>query len=103
MDGFCPKCGSLLVPSLDKKILTCSCGYKSRTKVDLKLKEKKEIEIVKKFDQQGEETLSKVKEDCPKCKNEDAYFWTLQTRAADEAATQFFRCTKCKHTWRDYE
>jgi DNA-directed RNA polymerase subunit M len=27
----------------------------------------------------------------------------VQTRRADESATQFFRCTKCGHTWREYE
>ncbi|MGH9996735.1 MAG: transcription factor S, partial [Nitrososphaeraceae archaeon] len=24
------------------------------------------------------------------------------TRSADEATTQFYRCTKCSHTWRNY-
>ena len=40
--------------------------------------------------------------DCPKCGNNDAYWWMLQTRSADEATTQFYRCTKCGHTWRNY-
>ncbi|PIO07920.1 transcription factor S, partial [Candidatus Pacearchaeota archaeon CG10_big_fil_rev_8_21_14_0_10_35_219] len=31
-----------------------------------------------------------------------AYFWTMQTRAADESETKFYRCTKCDHTWREY-
>jgi len=39
---------------------------------------------------------------CPKCGNDEAFFWTAQMRAADEAETRFFRCTKCKHTWREY-
>ena len=39
---------------------------------------------------------------CPKCANKEAYFWTSQTRAGDEAETRFFKCTKCRHTWREY-
>ena len=38
---------------------------------------------------------------CPKCENMRAYYWLQQTRSADEPPTQFFRCTKCKHTWRE--
>jgi len=26
----------------------------------------------------------------------------IQTRAADEPPTRFYRCTKCGHTWREY-
>jgi DNA-directed RNA polymerase subunit M len=44
----------------------------------------------------------KVKIICEKCGNNAAYFWTQQTRAADEPETRFFKCTKCKHTWREY-
>ena len=39
---------------------------------------------------------------CPKCDNNEAYYWTVQTRRGDEGATEFYRCTKCKHTWRNY-
>ncbi|MFH1399793.1 MAG: RPA12/RPB9/RPC11 RNA polymerase family protein [Candidatus Woesearchaeota archaeon] len=39
---------------------------------------------------------------CPKCGNEKAYYFFVQTRASDEPATQFLRCTKCRHQWRDY-
>jgi len=39
---------------------------------------------------------------CPKCKNMKAYFWTMQTRASDESETKFYKCVKCKHTWRVY-
>ena len=39
---------------------------------------------------------------CPKCKNKRAYFWTMQTRAADESETKFYKCTECKHIWRKY-
>ena len=40
------------------------------------------------------------KVECPKCGNHEAYWWIVQTDTAEEPSTQFFRCTKCKHTWR---
>jgi DNA-directed RNA polymerase subunit M len=39
---------------------------------------------------------------CQKCGNGKAYYWTVQTRGGDEASTQFFRCSKCGVTWREY-
>jgi DNA-directed RNA polymerase subunit M/transcription elongation factor TFIIS len=39
-------------------------------------------------------------EGCPECGNVQAYWWIVQTDSADEASAQFFRCTKCNHTWR---
>jgi len=49
-----------------------------------------------------EELIAKTNEECPKCKHHEAYFWSKQTRAGDEGETSFFRCVKCKHTWRKY-
>ncbi len=103
---FCPKCGSIMVPEIGKKrkSFKCSCGYRTKQKPLDRLKEKvvleKKDEIVvvdKKM-----ETLPKADEECPKCKNKEAYFWTVQTRAGDEAETRFLECTKCKHRWRSY-
>ena len=48
------------------------------------------------------EVLPTINIECPKCNNNLAVWWMLQTRSADEATTQFFRCTKCNHTWRNY-
>jgi DNA-directed RNA polymerase subunit M/transcription elongation factor TFIIS len=39
--------------------------------------------------------------ECPKCRNRQAFWWIVQTDSADEPSTQFFRCTKCNHTWRN--
>jgi len=102
---FCPKCGSILTPKKTGRKITfvCSCGYSSKKKKgDIILKEKvrlpRRIEVIEK----RVDTLPKTKEECPKCGNKEAYYWTVQTRAADEAATQFFKCTKCNYTWRSY-
>jgi transcription factor S len=100
--AFCPKCGGLLVPAADKKNMQCSCGYVSRSKADLALIEKTEAKELLKVKEDFNEALPKVKEDCPKCKHEEAFNWNLQTRAADEAETAFYRCCKCNHTWREY-
>ena len=48
------------------------------------------------------EILPTINIDCPKCNNNLAVWWMLQTRSADEATTQFYRCSKCNHTWRNY-
>lgn len=39
-------------------------------------------------------------EGCPECGNIQAYWWIVQTDSGDEPSAQFFRCTKCNHTWR---
>lgn len=40
---------------------------------------------------------------CSKCGNDEVYFWMLQTRAADEPPTRFYKCTRCGKVWREYE
>lgn len=49
------------------------------------------------------EVHPKTDEKCPKCGNDKAYYWSVQTRAADESPTRFYKCTKCSHTWREYD
>ena len=100
---FCPKCGSILVPKEEnkKRVLACSCGYTSDKKAVIKEKiekNEKEVGVV----EEEPATLPKTKAECPKCHHREAFFWEVQTRAADEAATKFLRCIKCRHTWRDY-
>jgi len=103
---FCPKCGSIMVPKKEKEksFLACTgCGFvnKSKEKIELKETIKKkspDIEIAS----EDEETLPITDSECPKCKNSKAYYWLVQTRAGDEPETKFLKCTKCKHTWRDY-
>ena len=101
---FCQKCGSILAPKKDdpKKVVCTGCGYSPRNQKTLKIGEKTEavrkLEIIDKT----METLPKTEAQCPKCGHNEAYYWLAQTRAADEAETQFFRCAKCSNQWRNY-
>ena len=105
---FCEKCGALMIPKRDskgKKVVACSkCRNVSMKRDSLILREKtqcmdkKVIEVIDK----RVDILPKTKEDCVKCGHKEAFYWTVQTRAADEAETRFFKCVKCNHTWRSY-
>ena len=99
---FCPKCGAVLIQKR-KKDGCPRCNYSAKGKIRIitseKINEKKEIVVISSKEMQ---ILPIVGEKCKKCKNNKAYFWTVQTRSGDEAETKFFRCTKCEHTWREY-
>ena len=92
-----------MMPKSDKgkKQFVCSCGYKKETE-SVKLteagKKVEEVAVVEK-----EEVINPIADiDCKKCDNKEAETWEIQTRSSDEPPTKFYRCTKCKHTWRDY-
>ncbi len=87
----CPKCG--YTEEVD------SANAKLVEKTTLSKKDDKPIVLAK----AGEEALPKVRKTCPKCGNDEAYFWVQQTRAADEPPTRFYKCTKCGYVWREYE
>ncbi|MEM2954654.1 MAG: transcription factor S [Candidatus Nanoarchaeia archaeon] len=99
---FCSKCKTLLVPS-EEGLICPSCGYKESAKLEVKeaINKKK---VVKKEDKEEIQTamLPIVKAKCPKCGNEEAYWYSKQTRATDEPETQFFICKKCGYRWRKY-
>ena len=93
--------------SVPKKIMAClNCGFSSENIEETIIVERltpKEEEIIEVIDEEAEvSTLPLTSAECPKCKHEKAYFWTVQTRASDEPETKFLKCEKCKHTWRDY-
>lgn len=99
---FCPKCGCVLVEK-NKKFGCPRCNYKAKGKVKLESSEKIEIKPeIGVIDNNDTDVFPVIPAVCPKCDNKEAYFWTSQTRAGDEAETKFYRCTKCRHTWRDY-
>ena len=97
---FCPKCGSILMPEKDK--LACkACRYSEKAEAELKekIEHKERVGRVA----EGEvETMPKENIKCPKCGYGEAFFWLRQTRSSDEPETSFYRCIKCRHTWRKY-
>lgn len=108
---FCPKCKKIMVPKREngKLVFSCtnaSCGHvlkkvsKDATKITSK-NEQTEVEVAV-VDEKAE-TRPIVPAECRSCGNDQAYFWSRQTRSGDEAETRFFRCTKCGKTWREYD
>jgi DNA-directed RNA polymerase subunit M len=49
------------------------------------------------------ETMPTTHVECPQCRNKEAEWWLVQTSSAGEPSTQFYRCTRCGHTWREYD
>ncbi len=114
---FCPRCGSRLAPKKGKSnsekslALVCAkCGYRKQPttkKIEPKVakviqhKPQELVAVISK-EEQKLRTLPTVRIECPKCGNNTAYVWQVQTRGADESSTQFLRCTKCSYTFREY-
>lgn len=110
---FCPKCGSMLSPKKSQTcvVFSCSkCGYTKEA-----LGNRAEANVVKVFqpkqqpsvtviseEDQKIKTMPTIRMECDKCGNNMVYVWQVQTRGGDEASTQFMRCTKCGHTFREY-
>ncbi len=115
---FCPECSSVLEIRKTRTdegeplvFLVCSkCGYKKQESTDKKEKQdtkvikhnlQQQVTVIGKEDQKVS-TLPTLRMECPKCGNMQVFVWQVQTRGGDEASTQFMRCTKCSHTFREY-
>ena len=104
---FCQKCSSIMVPVHKGKntYLKCrGCGMERKgdvhtMKIVETVKKRKGVTILEKDTM----LLPMTEKMCPKCEHSRSYWWMQQTRSADEPPTQFFRCEKCSHTWREYK
>ena len=102
---FCPKCEVKLKKG-DSGLECSKCGYIEGAKIVKKKKsiteEEPDFSLLAFEGNEGEDTNPTVKIDCEKCGHGEAVAWMFQTRSADEPTTRFYRCQKCKYTWRDY-
>ncbi len=106
---LCEKCGTLMSPEKhnNKVTLVCpKCGKKIAMEKGASFKITEKINHTVKdtivVNENTKMTLPTTKIDCPECGHSEAGWWTLQTRSSDEPETRFYRCTKCRNTWREY-
>ena len=106
---FCPNCETRLRLKFDENQVVCpKCGFtiseqEPTVTINVSNVTTQEHNALRVLDTENTtEVLPSINIECPKCNNNLAVWWMLQTRSADEATTQFFRCTKCNHTWRNY-
>ncbi len=109
---FCDECSSLLAPKKinGKVVMVCpKCGegkelskVEQTQKQEIKHSKEESMVIIENPDELN--TMPTKKMRCPKCAIVvDTQYWAVQTRSGDEAPTRFYRCMKCKHTWREYD
>lgn len=103
---FCPSCKALLRP-VDNALKCPRCEYtqeivrKGKAPAEKKRTLAEDLADVPVFSDLDTMPIDEHIM-CPKCQNQGAYWHLRQTRSADEATTRFYRCTKCKHSWREY-
>ncbi|EHY65307.1 DNA-directed RNA polymerase I subunit RPA12 [Nematocida ausubeli] len=83
---FCSSCEKYL----NICSLVCSfCGKKNALKLEPKRSLQKSYAMqTTKERHKG----AKIKEECPDCKSEYLYYYTMQLRSADEGQTVFYEC-----------
>lgn len=96
----------LHIPGGDNIFFCCkSCPYRhpiqSEVRFPLKLQTKAADDIL--GGAEAWDNVDKTEVQCPKCNNDEAFWFALQIRSADEPSTIFYRCTNfdCQHRWKD--
>ena len=113
---FCPRCGGLMKPMNigGKLYMVCTrCGYReevgdpkvvtayTRT-VKVRHSPREKTIVIDESKVPRTASLLKGVVTCPRCGHDEVYVWMMQTRAADEPPTRFYRCARCGYTWREY-
>ncbi|EFX01932.1 RNA polymerase 3 c11 subunit [Grosmannia clavigera kw1407] len=107
---FCPCCANVLTvsahPDTGRNRLECrTCPYEYAittplfSRRDFVRKEKEDV-----FGGEGAwDNAQKTKVQCPtdRCDGDEAAFFQVQIRSADEPMTSFFKCMTCGHGWRE--
>ena len=103
---FCPNCDIRLKKTSGSTKLECpKCQYRegdSTKSEEQKISEEPQSDFMVLDENEGKDVLPTIEIECEKCGNNEAVWWMLQTRSADEPTTQFYRCSKCSYTWRNY-
>ena len=107
---FCQRCSTRLKSVHNSpRILAClRCGFEKAEKESIPRSTVgrqilKEGIVVIDQDAAGLQVLPTVKVECPKCDGNRAYYWTIFTSDDEETMVdvQVFRCTRCRHSWRE--
>jgi DNA-directed RNA polymerase subunit M len=103
---FCDECGTTLLKDWENQSFVCKKCNTEKTMEENIVYQNKNSDtdkiIVVGRKEKNLKTLPETDARCHQCGNSKAYWWMVQTRSIDESSTQFFRCTKCGHTWREY-
>jgi len=90
--------------SMNARLFCKTCAYQLQLKKEIRkhiqTTPKKVDEVLEDVEWSSKTTAGQK---CEKCGNEEAFFYELQTRSADEPATIFFQCSnsKCRHQWKE--
>jgi len=92
----------------DTVVLVCNkCGKTDKRPIgkEFKLKETIEhepFEVIPVVDDSAEKPSDHRTSNALSAATRKQGWWTQQTRSSDEPETRFYRCMKCKKTWREY-